>query len=183
MTHDSRLSTRLRASLVGGVLLLLASPAPVSALAQQVPTDFTAIVKQKMPAVVAVTTRQRVEERQPRAQSTPDDLQLPDLFRRSFDERSSPEQQQPRQGLRSGFVISADGHIVTNNHVIEAAEDIRVVFGENTPVPARLVGRDPATDIVVLKIDPQPDMAVTTWGDSDAAEPGSWVIAISRQLR
>jgi serine protease Do len=67
---------------------------------------------------------------------------------------------------------------VTNNHVIEDAEDIHVAFGDNAPVPAKLVGRDPSTDIAVLKIDPQPSMAVTAWGDSDAAEPGSWVIAI-----
>ncbi|MBA1159322.1 Do family serine endopeptidase [Microvirga mediterraneensis] len=178
MTHDSRLPVRLRANVIGGALLLLASAAPVPALAQQVPTDFTAIVKQKMPSVVAVTTKQRVEERQQRAQSTPDDQDLPELFRRFFEERSSPERQQPRQGLGSGFVISADGYIVTNNHVIEDADDIHVAFGENSPVPAKLVGRDPATDIAVLKIEPQPNMAVTTWGNSDAAEPGSWVIAI-----
>jgi serine protease Do len=178
MTHDSRSSARFRAGVIGGVLLLLASAAFTPSLAQQVPTDFTAIVKQKMPAVVAVTTRQRVEERQQRAQSIPDDQQLPEFFRRYFDERSRPEQQQPRQGLGSGFVISGDGHIVTNNHVIEDADDIQVAFGDNAPVPAKLVGRDPATDIAVLKIDPQPNMAVTTWGNSDAAEPGSWVIAI-----
>jgi serine protease Do len=177
MTRVRRSSACLRAGMIGGALLLLAAAAPIPVFAQQVPTDFTAIVKQKMPAVVAVTTRQRVEERQQRAQSTPDDLQLPDLFRRYFDERSSPEQQ-PRQGLGSGFVISADGYIVTNNHVIEDAEDIQVAFDESTPVPARLVGRDPATDVAVLKINPQPNMAVTTWGNSDAAESGSWVIAI-----
>jgi serine protease Do len=75
-------------------------------------------------------------------------------------------------------VISADGHIITNNHVVEDADEINVVFGENSPVPARLIGRDPATDIAVLKVDPQPNMTVATWGDSDAAEPGSWAIAI-----
>ncbi|NBJ13473.1 Do family serine endopeptidase [Microvirga sp. SYSU G3D207] len=176
--HDSRLPAFLRTGVIGGVLLLLASAVHVPSHAQPAPTDFTAIVKQKMPAVVAVTTRQRVEERRQRAQSTPDNQDLPELFRRFFEERSSPERLQPRQGLGSGFVISADGYIVTNNHVIEDADDIQVAFGENGPVPAKLVGRDPATDIAVLKIDPQPDMAVTTWGDSDAAEPGSWVIAI-----
>ena len=178
MTHVRRPNVRLPASVIGGALLLLASAVVTPSLAQHPPTDFTAIVKQKMPAVVAVTTRQRVEERQQHAQSTPDDQQLPEFFRRYFGERSSPEQQQPRQGLGSGFVISTDGYVVTNNHVIEDADDIHVAFGENTPVPARLVGRDPATDVAVLKIDPQPNMAVTTWGNSDAAEPGSWVIAI-----
>jgi serine protease Do len=75
-------------------------------------------------------------------------------------------------------VIGSDGHIITNNHVVEDAEEIQVVFGERTNVPGRLVGRDSATDIAVLKVDPQPNMAVVAWGDSDAAEPGSWAISI-----
>ncbi|MFC4174909.1 Do family serine endopeptidase [Microvirga sp. GCM10011540] len=150
--------------------------APVPAMAQQIPADFTAIVKQKMPAVVAITTRQRVEERE-RIQSLPEDLPFREFFRRYYDERPGPPRQ-PRQSLGSGFVISADGHIVTNNHVVEDADEIQVVFGDRNNVPATLVGRDPATDIAVLKVDPQPNMAVAPWGNSDAAEPGSWVIAI-----
>jgi serine protease Do len=161
---------------LAGVLAALAL-APLPAAAQQVPTDFTAIVKQKMPAVVAITTQQRVEE-QEQAQSLPDDLPFREFFRRYYGEPSEPRQRQPRQALGSGFVISSDGYIVTNNHVVEDAAEIHVVFGERNNVPAKLVGRDPATDIAVLKVDPPPNMAIATWGDSDAAEPGSWVIAI-----
>jgi serine protease Do len=161
---------------LAGVFSLLAFTAP-PASAQHVPTDFTAIVKQKMPAVVAITTRHRVEE-QEQAQSLPDDLPFREFFRRYYGEGPELRRQQPRQALGSGFVISSDGHIITNNHVVEDAAEIHVVFGDKTNVPATLVGRDPATDIAVLKVDPQPNMAVATWGDSDAAEPGSWVIAI-----
>lgn len=75
-------------------------------------------------------------------------------------------------------MISADGHVVTNNHVIENASEIRVVFSDRTRAEARLVGRDPSTDLAVLKIDPRPNMAVATWGDSDKMEPGAWTIAI-----
>jgi serine protease Do len=161
---------------LAGILAAL-TLAPLPAAAQPVPTDFTEIVKQKMPAVVAITTQQRVEE-QEQAQSLPDDLPFREFFRRYYGEPSGPRQQQPRQALGSGFVISPDGYIVTNNHVVEDAAEIHVVFGERNNVPAKLVGRDPATDIAVLKVDPLPNMAIVTWGDSDAAEPGSWVIAI-----
>jgi serine protease Do len=157
-------------------LMTLSSP---PALGQQAPpADFTSIVRQKTPAVVAVTTKQRVEE-QDQAQSNPEDLPFREFFRRFYEDRSGPrQQQQQRQALGSGFVISAEGYIVTNNHVVEDAEEIRVVFEDKTSMPARLVGRDPATDIAVLKVDPPPNMAIVSWGDSDAAEPGSWVIAI-----
>jgi serine protease Do len=165
----------LRKHSFAGILIAFAL-VPLPAPAQQAPVDFTAIVKQKMPAVVAITTRQRVEE-QEQAQSLPDDLPFRDFFRRYYDERSGPRQQ-PRQALGSGFVISSDGHIITNNHVVEDAAEIHVVFGEKNNVPAKLIGRDAATDIAVLKVDPQPNMAVAAWGDSDAAEPGSWAIAI-----
>ena len=175
MTHPAT-NLHWRRQVFAGVLAAL-TLAPLSAAAQQVPTDFTAVVKQKMPAVVAITTKQRVEE-QEQAQSLPDDLPFREFFRRYYGEPSAPRQQQPRQALGSGFVISRDGYIVTNNHVVEDAAEIHVVFGERNNVPAQLIGRDPATDIAVLKVDPQPNMAIATWGDSDAAEPGSWVIAI-----
>ncbi|MXQ13087.1 DegQ family serine endoprotease [Microvirga makkahensis] len=154
------------------VLAFAASPA----VAQQVPADFTVVVKEKVPAVVAITTKQRVEE-QEQAQALPEDLPFREFFRRYYGERPEPRRQQ-RQALGSGFVISPDGHIITNNHVVEDAAEIHVVFGDRTNVPATLVGRDPATDIAVLKIDPRPDMTIANWGDSDTAEPGSWAIAI-----
>jgi serine protease Do len=178
MTHDCRLIARLRAGVTGGALLLLVSAAAAPVLAQQAPTDFTAIVKQKMPAVVAITTRERVEQQRQQDQSTPDDQSMEEFLRRRFGGRATPEPQEPRQALGSGFVISPEGYIITNNHVVENAAEIHVVFGERDNVPAKLVGRDPTADIAVLKVDPRPNMAVTTWGDSDTAEPGSWVIAI-----
>jgi serine protease Do len=159
------LGSTLRAEVLTGALVMAALPStPTSLLAQQaaVPPDFTGIVRQKMPAVVAITTRQRVQERE-QAQSVPEDLPFREFFRRYFDEGGDPGQPQrrPRQALGSGFVIGSDGHIITNNHVVEDAEEIQVVFGERTNVPARLVGRDPATDIAVLKVDPQPNMPLS----------------------
>lgn len=138
--------------LILAAALTVMTLAPWSAAAQSTPKDFTAIVKQKMPAVVAITTRQRVEE-QEQMQALPDDLPFREFFRRYYDERSGPRQPQLRQSLGSGFVISQDGHIITNNHVVEDADEIHVVFGDRNNVPAQLVGRDPATDIAVLKVD------------------------------
>jgi len=166
----------LRKHVFAGVLAALTF-APMPASPQQAPTDFAAIVKQRTPTVVAITTRQRVEE-QEQAQSLPDDLPFREFFRRYYGELPERRRQQPRQALGSGFVISSDGHIITNNHVVEDAAEIHVVFEDKTNVPATVVGRDPATDIAVLKVEPRPNMAVATWGDSDAAEPGSWAIAI-----
>jgi len=174
MTRSKSRSSLATFAFVGILAALTLGPAPASA--QQPPADFAAIVKQKVPAVVAITTKQRVEE-QDEAQSLPDDLPFREFFRRYYGDGLRP-QQQPRQALGSGFVISPEGYIITNNHVVENADEIHVVFEDKTNVPATLVGRDPASDIAVLKVEPRPGMTAVAWGDSDAAEPGSWVIAI-----
>ncbi|WP_087000632.1 Do family serine endopeptidase [Rhizobium sullae] len=165
MLPDSR--NQLSAGLVAGILMLSAgSVVPVTA--KEAPNDFTAIARQKIPAVVAVTTRQFIED-----QTTSRNFFSP------FDSRELGEvQPQVREALGSGFVINADGYIVTNNHVVADASEIHVVFTDKETSCARLVGRDPATDIAVLKVDPRPDMTATVWGDSDAVQPGAWTIAI-----
>jgi serine protease Do len=124
-----------------------------------------------MPAVVAILTKQMIEDE---ARGLPDDLPFGDLFRRRFGE----PRPQARMALGSGFIVSSGGHIVTNNHVVDKASEIHVRFTDKTDVPAKLIGRDPSTDIAVLKIEPRPGMAVASWGDSDKMEPGAWTIAI-----
>src|SRR5688500_8940245 len=86
------------------------------ALAQQTagPADFTAIVREKTTAVVAITTRQRVQQQEP-SQILPEELPFREFFRRRFDPTLNPDQQQPRQTLGSGFFVSADGYIVTTS--------------------------------------------------------------------
>ncbi|SFQ19159.1 serine protease Do [Mesorhizobium sp. NFR06] len=157
---------RLCIGLVAGILMLSADGlAPVSA--QEIPTDFSAIVRQKLPAVVAITTRQILQN-----QTALDDFLDP------FNGGSGRAQPQVREALGSGFVISSEGYIVTNNHVVADSTEIRVVFSDKETSPARLIGRDPATDIAVLKVDPRPNMTTAGWGDSDAVQPGAWTIAI-----
>ncbi|RUV02351.1 PDZ domain-containing protein [Mesorhizobium sp. M6A.T.Cr.TU.017.01.1.1] len=161
------LNKRLCAGLIAAILIFPAGGlAPLAA--QEIPNDFTAIVLEKIPAVVAITTKQIIQ-----GQTTLDDFFSP--FRSPGLE---PAQPQVREALGSGFVISPEGYIVTNNHVVADANEIHVVFSDKQISPARLVGRDPATDIAVLKVDPRPNMTTTAWGDSDAVQPGAWTIAI-----
>ncbi|MER9586569.1 Do family serine endopeptidase [Mesorhizobium sp. M0047] len=158
---------QLWAGLVAGTLILSVGDfAPT--VAQEIPNDFTEIVRQKLPAVVAITTRQIIQD-----QTTLNDFLDP------FDSRGlGPAQPQVREALGSGFVISPEGYIVTNNHVVADATEVHVLFSDKESKPARLVGRDPATDIAVLKIEPRPNMTTVAWGDSDAMQPGAWTIAI-----
>ncbi|TGY88269.1 Do family serine endopeptidase [Marinicauda algicola] len=80
--------------------------------------------------------------------------------------------------LGSGFVIDADGIVVTNNHVIDEADEVEVTFPDGRTFPAEIVGRDPATDLAVLRIEADETFQAVPWGDSDAARVGDWVVAI-----
>ncbi|TIM76641.1 MAG: Do family serine endopeptidase [Mesorhizobium sp.] len=163
----SVLNKRLCVGLIAGTLMLSAGGfAPLSA--QEIPNDFTAIVREKIPAVVAITTKQIIQ----------DQATLGDFLSPFGSPGLGPAQPQVREALGSGFVISPEGYIVTNNHVVADASEIHVVFSDKENLPAQPVGRDPATDLAVLKIEPRPNMTTTAWGDSDAVQPGAWTIAI-----
>ena len=142
---------------------------PIAARAQDVPGDFTEIVADLSPTVVAVATKRPVD--MPRS---PRDF-FPDPF---ADPRSPQEPQQEGQALGSGFIISEEGHIVTNNHVIQDATEIEILMFDDSSMPAELIGTDPSTDLAVLKIEPPEDIAVAEWGNSDELQPGAWTIAI-----
>jgi len=88
-------------------------------------------------------------------------------------------QQQPhvQEGSGSGVIISADGYIITNNHVVEGAEKLRVTLNNNKDYEATVVGRDPSTDIAVIKIDEE-GLPAIVWGNSDEVRIGQWVIAV-----
>ncbi len=82
------------------------------------------------------------------------------------------------EGLGSGFIIDAEGHVVTNNHVIDGADKMTVTLHDGTELPARLVGRDPLTDLALLKIEGGDDLPTIAFGDSERARVGDWVVAI-----
>lgn len=109
-----------------------------------------------------------------------------DLFDFFFGQPQQPRQQQrqPEQkqepvqsGLGSGVILTADGYIVTNNHVIEGADKLEVLLNDNSTYEARIIGTDEATDLALIKIDAK-DMKAITFGDSDALKVGEWVLAV-----
>jgi serine protease Do len=104
-----------------------------------------------------------------------------DFFRDFFDRQGrGPDQPQQRRGqsLGSGFVVDPAGFIVTNNHVIDGAEEIRVVFHDNQSLTAKLVGKDARTDLALLKVESRTPLPFVRFGDSDKSRVGDWVVAI-----
>ena len=139
------------------------------------PASFADLTAQLQPAVVNISTRQRVKMPNNPFAGTP--------FGDLFGGGNGGGQTREAQSLGSGFVISADGYVVTNNHVITAdgqgeVESITVTMTDGTDYPARLVGRDSASDLAVLKIESKKPFPFVKFGDSRNARVGDWVIAI-----
>lgn len=141
---------------------------------------FVELVKRAKPAVVQIRTKTVIQA------SHPDNF--PDWFDYFFDvprnrrspERDAPDRRREQGGLGSGIIVSESGYILTNNHVIEDADDITVILPGGREFGAELIGTDPGedgTDLAVLKIDGK-DLPVLDFGDSDALHDGEWVVAI-----
>lgn len=135
------------------------------------PDSFSALSKRLMPAVVNITTSRVVASDLPQFQEGP--LQdFNEFFGRD------PDGYSQEGALGSGFVISADGLIVTNNHVIEGADEINAIFSDGRTLRAELIGTDEATDVAVLKVEQDEPFPYVEWADSEAAQVGDWVMAI-----
>jgi serine protease Do len=151
------------------------SPTPPSG--ERLPS-FAETAKAAKPAVVNISTTQKMEaQRRPRPGPTPGpfggDDPFEEFFRRFFGERPPSA-----RSLGSGFVISQDGYIVTNNHVIEGAETIEVRLTDHNEYQAKLIGTDDKTDIALIKIEPKGPLSVVTLGKSSDLQVGDWVVAI-----
>ncbi|WP_055045153.1 Do family serine endopeptidase [Devosia sp. A16] len=167
----------LRALAVVGLLVLPVASLPAMAKG---PESVAALAEQLSPAVVNIGTSRKV----PGGGGVPfpdlpDGSPLEDLF----DEHNpnnglGEEQMQEARSLGSGFIISADGIVVTNNHVIEGAEQIEVYLTDGTRLPAKIIGKDDKTDLAVLRIDAGHELPFVEFGDSDKAVVGDWVMAI-----
>ncbi len=130
------------------------------------------------PAVVNVTVTSKASERQAGAEGMPDMQQFfgpGNPFGRQFNFPSQP-QNRMEHGLGSGVIISPDGYIVTNNHVIEGAVDIRVTMSNREVLPAKLIGADPLTDLAVIKVNGT-NLPSVPWGNSAGLHPGQTVLA------
>jgi serine protease Do len=103
---------------------------------------------------------------------------LDELLRRFFEQQSPKGVPLPSTALGSGFIIDASGYIVTDDHVVENADKIMITFKDGSQYPARVIGRDALTDLALLKVDAERPLPPVTWGDSDTARVGDWVLAI-----
>ena len=147
--------------------------------------SFADVAARSMPAVVSITTTEVVRESQMRRRGgvDPFDFFFPDPRRRGQDGEEEDEERRQQSG-GSGFIISPDGYIITNNHVVEGATKVEVRIGEDEdPVPAKVVGRDPATDIALIKVDVKRELPTVRLGDSDRIRVGDWALAIGNPLQ
>lgn len=146
-------------------------------------TDFTQAAEKTVNAVVCIksyTTRQQ----NPYGQGGYDPFGMFDFF---FGTPQQPRQQAPQQqrkknepvqsGLGSGVIISEDGYIVTNNHVVDGADKLEVLFNDNSSYDARIIGTDEASDLALIKVDAK-DLTPITFGDSETVKIGEWVLAV-----
>ena len=175
------------AILLGGALAIAAplalqpglSSSQVVAGPSAVLPSFAPLVKATQPAVVTIRT-ELSSNRSNRAAGI--DPQMREFMERFFGRDPFRQHRGPRgprpQGLGSGFIVAADGIVVTNNHVIENADKITVVLSDGEEFDAKLLGTDPKTDIAVLRIRADRDLPTVPWGDSDKVEVGDWGIAI-----
>jgi len=152
----------------------LVSHLNVGPRAGSVPFDFREAAAAAMPAVVHIAARTGEAEQQGEGPANPNDL-----FRFFFDEDflDSPFGNRPRQGSGSGVIYTADGYIVTNNHVVEFADELEVTLYDNRTFAATVVGTYEKSDIAVLKIEAV-DLPYIGLADSDAVEVGEWALAV-----
>ena len=164
------------ALVLGAVLLVAAGAAPAS---KGVP-DFTKIVGDNRDAVVHIATKQTVSSGgsgmpEGLMERLPPDSPFRDFFERF--ERGMPERQRERSSLGSGFVISDDGYVLTNAHVVAEADEVVVKLHDQREFDARVVGADKPSDVALLKIDAE-GLPTVEFGDSDDLQVGQWVLAI-----
>ena len=196
----SRATRSLLAMLVAGTMLGGVASLPVSADAQtaiqpsgmttRLP-DFVGLIKQVKPAVVSITSMIKDDGSdddsdgsqgggggQGGSQGGQGGQQSPFPF--PFPFQMTPQNHASRtvEARGSGFIISADGFIVTNNHVVKGATAVSVTLDDGTTLKARVIGRDAGTDLALLKVKPSAKLSFIQLGDSDEVEPGQWVIAV-----
>jgi serine protease Do len=178
---------------------LLVAPAAAQSRAAVPSAGFADLAERLLPAVVNISTTQIIKperggpggdsDRAPGPQSRrgPDIPQFPpgspfeEFFKEFFDRqgRNNPDAAPRRmQSLGSGFIIDPAGYVVTNNHVIDGADEIKVTLHDNTQLNAKLIGRDTKTDIALLKVDSTKPLPAVKFGNSDTARVGDWVVAI-----
>lgn len=167
----------LAAALIAAPLLTLA---PIPSFADTVMPDYVQLVKQSSPWVVNISTISK-----PKQAAQFDSGNMPtfppgpagDMFRHFFQQMPQQANREPIRSLGSGFILSPDGYILTNAHVVADADKITVRLPDQQSYPAKVIGKDKRTDIALLKIDAN-NLPVAPIGDSDKVQVGEWVLAI-----
>ena len=190
MNLISRLNVSISKSLLFAAIILSLGLANVSCAdngVNLIAQDFTGVAKKAIPAVVSIkvkgTTKQKVGITSPWGGSDDSggDLFGNDFFQRFFNIPKGGVEQIPTEGQASGFIVTPDGLILTNSHVVKDANEINVILTDGREFVGKLVGQDPNTDIAVVKIEAK-DLPYITLGDSADLQVGQWAIAIGNPL-
>jgi serine protease Do len=144
--------------------------------ADSVPGSFSELVKKAIPSVVNVSIVKTTQITQQFASPFGDNDPFNDFFKRFYGDQMPKSQKQ--RGLGTGFIIDKDGYILTNNHVVEGADEITVTLTDKTIFTAKVIGRDSKTDLALIKINGAKNLLPLALGDSDKMEVGDWVLAI-----
>ncbi|MDF1718918.1 MAG: DegQ family serine endoprotease [Antarcticimicrobium sp.] len=152
------------------------------ALAQAKPESLAPLAEKISPAVVNITTTTLVEGRTGPQGIVPKGSPFEDFFKEFQDRNKDQDRPRRSSALGSGFVISEDGYVVTNNHVIDGADEIQIEFFDGEEIKAEVVGTDPNTDIALLKVKTDKPLSFVPFGDSDTARVGDWVMAMGNPL-
>lgn len=177
---DKLKAHRMKLVLLSILMLIFLVPMVSSVTAdqenKQPPASFSGLVKKASPSVVYISTETKAR----RSDMLPFDQNDParEFFERFFGNRM-PRNLPPQRGLGTGFIIDNDGYILTNNHVVENADIIKVKLeDEKDEFEAKIIGRDPETDLALIKIDDAKNLTPLKLGDSEKLEVGDWVVAI-----
>ncbi|TQV70861.1 DegQ family serine endoprotease [Denitrobaculum tricleocarpae] len=153
-----------------------------SAQARNAPESFADLAEKLLPSVVNISASQRGTGSGGRAEDQQEGpapgQDFEEFFKDFFERRGRPPERRRGGSQGSGFIISEEGFIVTNHHVIEGADDVSVRLHDGVTLKAEVVGSDEKTDLALLKVDPPKDIVAVGWGDSDETRIGDWVVAI-----
>jgi len=146
------------------------------------PDSFADLAESISPSVVNITTSTVVAQGSGPSPIVPEGSPFEDFFREFRDRNGEGDRPRRTSALGSGFVISEDGYIVTNNHVIESADEIIIEFFSGMELEAKIIGTDPKTDLALLKVEADTPLPFVSFGDSDIARVGDWVMAMGNPL-
>jgi serine protease Do len=171
------LSGLVVASTLPGISTSEATPPQTVVATPAVPASFADLAARLSPTVVNIKVTKVAKNANWQWHQVPDGP-FGEFFKRFFQDMPQHPEPYKQQGAGSGVIISDDGYILTNNHVVEGADEVLVTLKDQQEYPAEIVGRDPKTDLAVLKIKANKPLPVAAMGDSDRLKVGSWVLAI-----